>query len=341
MASARVENPGQSSPQLTEEARYRLLVEAVTDYAIYMLDPEGVVNSWNPGAQRFKGYTAAEIMGQHFSRFYTAGGPAGRPAPRAPGDRRERGPVRGRRLAAFARTEAASGPTWSSTPSVIRRRVLIGFAKITRDLTERRQAEESLRRQRGAVPAAGPRGHRLRDLHARPRRPRDAAGTPAPSASRATGRRRSSASTSPTSTPTEDRADGEPRARSRRPAREGTLRERGLAGPQGRQPLLGQRRHRPDPRRRRRADRVRQGHARHHRAPRGPAGARARPRSAVPVAEARGNRPAHGRRRARLQQPADGHHEQPGTGSQARWRRPENGPAAGERDAGRDARGCP
>jgi len=51
--------------------RYRLLVDAITDYAIYMLDPSGVVASWNPGAQRFKGYAAAEIIGQHFSKFYT------------------------------------------------------------------------------------------------------------------------------------------------------------------------------------------------------------------------------------------------------------------------------
>jgi PAS domain S-box-containing protein len=55
----------------SDEGRYRLLVEAVTDYAIYMLDPGGTVTSWNAGAQRFKGYTAAEIIGQHFSRFYT------------------------------------------------------------------------------------------------------------------------------------------------------------------------------------------------------------------------------------------------------------------------------
>src|SRR5947207_11663959 len=50
---------------------FRLLVDAVTDYAIYMLDPKGHVVSWNAGAQRFKGYTADEIIGQHFSRFYT------------------------------------------------------------------------------------------------------------------------------------------------------------------------------------------------------------------------------------------------------------------------------
>ena len=57
----------------TEEQRFRLLVSAVTDYAIYMLDPEGNIATWNPGAQRFKGYTAEEIIGQHFSRFFTPG----------------------------------------------------------------------------------------------------------------------------------------------------------------------------------------------------------------------------------------------------------------------------
>src|SRR5580704_12458750 len=49
----------------------RVLVDAITDYAIYMLDPDGYVVSWNTGAQRFKGYDAAEILGEHFSRFYT------------------------------------------------------------------------------------------------------------------------------------------------------------------------------------------------------------------------------------------------------------------------------
>src|SRR5450432_845908 len=57
---------------MSDDSRYRLLVEAVTDYAIYMLDPSGIVTSWNPGARRFKGYTAREIIGQHFSHFYTA-----------------------------------------------------------------------------------------------------------------------------------------------------------------------------------------------------------------------------------------------------------------------------
>ena len=53
------------------EDRYRLLVDAITDYAIYMLDRDGFVTSWNAGAQRFKGYTPSEILGEHFSRFYT------------------------------------------------------------------------------------------------------------------------------------------------------------------------------------------------------------------------------------------------------------------------------
>ena len=51
--------------------RYRLLIDAVTDYAIYMLDPDRNVVSWNPGARRFKGYQDHEIIGHHFSRFYT------------------------------------------------------------------------------------------------------------------------------------------------------------------------------------------------------------------------------------------------------------------------------
>ena len=53
------------------DQRFELLVDAVTDYAIYMLDPDGFVASWNPGAQRFKGYKADEIIGEHFSRFFT------------------------------------------------------------------------------------------------------------------------------------------------------------------------------------------------------------------------------------------------------------------------------
>ena len=58
-----MERPDHLVASLTDDGRYRLLVEAVTDYAIYMLDPNGVVASWNAGAARFKGYTPAEIIG--------------------------------------------------------------------------------------------------------------------------------------------------------------------------------------------------------------------------------------------------------------------------------------
>src|SRR5205085_6794116 len=53
------------------ERQFRLLVAGVTDYAVYMLDPNGIVTSWNAGAERIKGYSADEIIGHHFSRFYT------------------------------------------------------------------------------------------------------------------------------------------------------------------------------------------------------------------------------------------------------------------------------
>jgi PAS domain S-box-containing protein len=53
----------------TDDGRYRLLVESITDYAIYMLSPTGLITSWNAGAQRFKGYQAREIIGRHFSTF--------------------------------------------------------------------------------------------------------------------------------------------------------------------------------------------------------------------------------------------------------------------------------
>ena len=128
--------PGLAGDFMDEEERFRLLVDAVTDYAIYMLDPTGHVASWNAGAQRFKGYAADEIIGQHFSRFYTE----------------------------------------------------------------------------------------------------------------------------------EDRAAGLPARRSQTRASEGQFEARGLAGAQGRHALLGACRDRPDPRRRRRADRLRQDHARPHRA---------------------------------------------------------------------------
>jgi PAS domain S-box-containing protein len=122
------------------EEMFRLLVEAVQDYAIFLLAPDGHVLTWNPGAQRAKGYTADEIIGQHFSVFYTPEErAAGRPAlllRKAAEDGRvedEGWRVRkdGTRFWADVVVTALRGP----------RGELSGFAKITRDLTERREAE--------------------------------------------------------------------------------------------------------------------------------------------------------------------------------------------------------
>jgi PAS domain-containing protein len=76
MPSASDKNdPGAAQPRGIPVAKgdsvYRLLIENILDYAIYMLSPEGVVSSWNPGAERFKGYHAEEIIGRNFSEFYT------------------------------------------------------------------------------------------------------------------------------------------------------------------------------------------------------------------------------------------------------------------------------
>jgi PAS domain S-box-containing protein len=128
----------------TPEGRYRLLVESISDYAIYMLDVDGTVTNWNAGAQRFKGYAAAEIVGQNFSRFYREA------------DQQAGIPQRNLWLAADEgrfeeegwRVRKDGTQFWAHV--VIDRIVdphgkLIGFAKITRDLTERKQQDEALR----------------------------------------------------------------------------------------------------------------------------------------------------------------------------------------------------
>lgn len=125
------------------EERFRLLVQSITDYAIYMLDPDGMVTSWNPGAQRFKGYRAEEIVGEHFSRFYTEEDRAtGLPQRALATAERD-----GKFEAEGWRVRQDGSRFWAHVvidPVRSADGELVGFAKITRDLTERREAQQRL-----------------------------------------------------------------------------------------------------------------------------------------------------------------------------------------------------
>jgi PAS domain S-box-containing protein len=135
----------QSVAAPSEENRYQLLVEAITDYAIYLLDPKGVIVSWNPGAQRMKGYAPEEIIGEHFSRFYlpedvASGLPARALSIAASEGRFEQEGWRIRKDGTRFWTHAVIDAVRSPDGQVI------GYAKVTRDLTERKAAEDALRR---------------------------------------------------------------------------------------------------------------------------------------------------------------------------------------------------
>ena len=127
---------------LESERNFRLLVEGVADYALYMLDPTGIVTSWNIGGERIKGYTPTEIIGQHFSRFYADVDRAnGKPA-RALRIAREQGRFedegwRVRKDGTFFWASVVIDPIYEDGR-------LVGFAKITRDITERREAQLKL-----------------------------------------------------------------------------------------------------------------------------------------------------------------------------------------------------
>jgi PAS domain S-box-containing protein len=122
------------------EERFRLMIDAVQDYAIFMLDPDGRVASWNSGAQRIKGYAAAEIIGQHFSTFYPAEAIArGWPEHELAVAREE-----GRFEDEGWRLRKDGTRFWASvviTAVHDEQGQLRGFAKITRDVTQRRQVE--------------------------------------------------------------------------------------------------------------------------------------------------------------------------------------------------------
>jgi PAS domain S-box-containing protein len=129
--------------EFSETERLRLFVSGVTDYAIYMLSPDGIVSSWNAGAQRFKGYTAEEIIGQHFSRFYTEEDNATNFPARA----LQTAITHGKFEDEGWRVRKDGSQFWASVViDAIRDEegTLIGFAKVTRDITERKKAAEAL-----------------------------------------------------------------------------------------------------------------------------------------------------------------------------------------------------
>ncbi|MCS4093997.1 PAS domain S-box protein [Rhizobium sp. BK176] len=127
------------------EEQFRLLVEGVTDYAIYMLDPNGHVSSWNAGARRIKGYEPEEIIGRHFSQFYTDEDKADDLPRRA----LEIAACEGRFEREGWRVRKDGTRFWANViidAILAEDRTLIGFAKITRDITEKRQSQEALER---------------------------------------------------------------------------------------------------------------------------------------------------------------------------------------------------
>jgi PAS domain S-box-containing protein len=136
----------------TSERQLRLLIEGVVDYAIFMLDPNGIVTNWNTGAQRIKGYSASEIVGHHFSRFYTLEDrETGLPA-RALEHARQHG----RYEAEGWRMRKDGTRFWASVviDAVNEHGRLVGFAKITRDISERRRAQAALEAARDRLAQA-------------------------------------------------------------------------------------------------------------------------------------------------------------------------------------------
>ena len=133
----------QESKAKEQERNFRLLVQGVTDYAIYMLSPAGIVTNWNAGAERAKGYRAEEIVGQHFSQFYT------------PEDRAKELPQRALTTALACgkfegegwRLRKDGSRFWAHVvidPIRDEGGELVGFAKITRDVSERKRIQDQV-----------------------------------------------------------------------------------------------------------------------------------------------------------------------------------------------------
>lgn len=138
---------------LESERRYRRLVEAVVDYAIFQLDREGLVTTWNTGAQRIKGYAPEEIIGQHFSRFYTESDRAAG----VPAQALEQARIKGRFEAEGLRVRK-DGSTFSASvvidPIFDEAGEIAGFAKVTRDVSQRLEAEKQLKEAQAQLAAS-------------------------------------------------------------------------------------------------------------------------------------------------------------------------------------------
>src|SRR6266849_2515433 len=141
---------GSPAAPIGSDQMFRILVQGVSEYAIYMLDPDGNIANWNLGGERIKGYSGAEVIGKHFSMFYTE-------EDRAAGEPE-------RTLATALREGRFEGEGWRVRKdgtrlwaSAVVHRVLndrgrlIGFAKVTRDMTEQRKAEQELERARATL----------------------------------------------------------------------------------------------------------------------------------------------------------------------------------------------
>lgn len=148
--------------QLASEQGFRLLVQSVKDYAIVMLDPEGRLVSWNEGAQRIKGYQAEEVIGKHFSIFYTKEDIAsGKPEAEL-----KAAATQGRFEDEGWRVRKDGSRFWANVIITALRDkdgILRGFGKVTRDLTERKQAEETLR-QKAEAEALSRRAQEILDI---------------------------------------------------------------------------------------------------------------------------------------------------------------------------------
>ena len=149
-SDAQAERREAESRLYQSDQMFRMLVQGVRDYAIYLLDPDGMVSNWNPGAEAIKGYREEEIVGRHFSRFYTEE------------DRQNREPEKALETATREGRFEKEGWRVRKNGERFWANVVIdsiyddtgqlaGFAKITRDITERRDAQLALEKAREAL----------------------------------------------------------------------------------------------------------------------------------------------------------------------------------------------